>query len=160
MAIRDARFVDVPAIAAIMEAAHQRSIYADTATFELLSAKRLVMSALHRHGQDNLGGSLVLVSETDGVIEGFVIGVLDNVYPCLRELVATDLLFIMTENASAHDARDMIKRLMQWAESNPKVIEVHLGVTSAIGDWERTGKLYRRLGLQQCGAMFNKRFER
>jgi hypothetical protein len=158
--IRDAKFTDIPAIAQLMAEAHRRSIYAETATFDPVEAKQLCARALHRHGHTNNGGSLVLVSETDGEVRGFIIGLFDSVYPCLKEMMATDLLFIMAENASAHDAVKMVKRLVEWAESNPKVIEVHLGVTSAIGDWERKASLYERVGLTRCGAMFRREFDR
>lgn len=160
MAVRDARFVDVPPIAKLLEEAHQRSIYAETATFDPVAAKQLAARSLQRHGHQNYGGSLVLVSEQDGAVEGFLIGMLDSVYPCLQELVATDLLFIMSERAAPRDASAMLKRLIAWAEDNPKVIEVRLGVTGAIGDWERTAKLYRRIGLESYGAIFKRGFER
>lgn len=160
MAVRDAKFVDIPHIARVFEDGFQRSIYADATTYDLVEFKQMMARALQRHGHQNNGGSLVMVSERDGQVEGFLIGILDSVYPCLKALMATDLLFIMSENADGRDAAVMLKRLIKWAESNPKVTEVHLGVTSAIGDWERTAKLYQRLGLQQCGAMFRKGFER
>lgn len=139
---------------------HQRSIYAETATFDKDEAKQMLARALQRHGHTNNGGSLVLVSEKGGVVEGFIIGVLDSVYPCLKELRVTDLLFIQSERAEPKDAIGMLKRLDAWASENPKVIEVFLGVTSAIGDYQRTSKLYERLGYSQCGALFQKRIAR
>lgn len=160
MPVRDAKFVDIPQVVRLLEESHKRSIYAEVATFDPEFAKQMLARALQRHGHQNNGGSLVLVSETDGKVQGFLIGILDNVYPCLNELMATDLLFIQSEDADARDAVVMLKQLIAWAENNPKVIEVHLGVTGAIGDWERTAKLYNRLGLQQCGAMFRRGFER
>lgn len=158
--VREGKFTDIPRIAELLQESHQRSIYAQTATFDPQEAKQLGLRALQRHGHMNNGGTLVLVSETAGVVEGFIIGLLDNVYPCLKELMATDLFFILSERADGNDAREMIKRLMAWAESNPKVIEVHLGVTSAISDWQRTAKFYERLGLVQCGAMYRKEVAR
>lgn len=160
MTVRDANFVDIPRIAELMALSHKRSIYAETATLDPIEAKQFAARALQRHGHQNNGGSLVLVSETGGELRGFMIGVLDSVYPCLKELMATDLLFVMNEDAEARDARDMLKRLIVWAEENPRVIEIHLGVTNAIGDWTRAAKLYRRLGLEQCGAMFRRGLER
>lgn len=158
--IRDAKFTDVPRIAELMQEAHKRSIYADTATFDIAEAKQLICRSLQRHGQKNQGATLVLVSEKDGVVEGFMVGMLEQVYPCLKELMCTDLLFILSEGAPATDAKSMLKRLIKWGESNPKVIEIHLGITNAITDWERTSKLYKRLGLKQCGGMFQKRIDR
>lgn len=161
MTVRDARFVDIPQIACLIAEGHQRSVYAETATFDPLAARQLLARALQRHGHTNNGGSLVLVSETEGgVVEGFLIAILDNVYPCLTELMATDLMFIMSERADSRDARQMLKQVEEWAAANPKVIELHMGITDAIGDWKRTAKLYERLGFDQCGAMFTKRLER
>lgn len=160
MSVRDAKFVDIPRLAELLVEAHQRSIYAAVASLEVVAVKQTFARALHRHGQHNEGATLALVSETDGVIEGFIIGLLDPVYPCLDKLRATDLWFIFSERADGRDAPKMLKQLMAWAEQSPKVIEVYLGVTSAIGDWARTSKLYERLGLEQCGAMFRREFDR
>lgn len=160
MTVRDANFVDIPSMARVFENAYRRSIYAGKATLDPEAVKPFLARSIQRHGHTNIGGSLVMVSEKDGAVEGFMIGYLDSVYPCLKELMATDLLFLFSERADGRDAREMIKRLIAWADSNPKVVEVHLGVTDAIGDWQRTAKLYERLGLEQCGAMFTKRFQR
>lgn len=161
MSVRAAKFQDIPGIVAVMESAHKRSIYAETGTFDEAEAKHMVLQAIHRHGHENLGGSLVLVSEDDdGKVVGFIVGVLDVVYPGLKELMATDLLFIMDTGADPRDAASMLKQMTGWAQNNPKVIELHLGINNAIGNWERTAKLYQRLGLQQCGAMFRREFER
>jgi hypothetical protein len=160
MAVRAAKFVDIPQMAALLEDGYQRSIYAGKATFDPIEAKQLVARALPRHGHTNLGGSLVIVSETAGMVDGLLIGILDNVYPCLKELVATDLLFIQAEHANPRDGILMLKNLIAWAEVNPKVLEIHLGVTSTVGDWERTAQLYERVGLERCGAMFRMEFDR
>lgn len=160
MSVRDAKFVDVPAMVRVLEDAYHRSIYAGKATFDPDGAKRLFAQAVQRHGHTNCGGSLVQVSEKDGEIEGFLIGVLDIVYPGLLEFMATDLLFYMTERADPRDASRMVKGLIAWAEANPRVIEIHLGLPNVVGNSERTAKLYERLGLERCGAMFRRGFER
>lgn len=160
MSVRTANFRDIQALANLCKESHQRSVYAKSATFDITEAKQLFARTIQRHGHLNNGGTLVLVSEKDGVIEGFMIGMLDQVYPCLKELVATDLLFIVSERADARDARVMLKQLITWAEGNPKVIEIRLGVTGAIGEWQRTGKLYEHIGLQQCGGIYRFEFDR
>lgn len=160
MSVRSAKFQDIPALVAVWADGHARSRYADTATLDRDEAKGYLMQAIQRHGHRNQGGSLVLVAETDGVIEGFVIGLLDAVYPAMKELRATDLLFICSERVAARDPRTMVQQIIAWAEDNPKVIEVLLGVTDAIGDWSRTAKLYERMGLTQCGGMFRRGLER
>ncbi len=160
MSVRAANFRDIPALARFYEESHQRSIYAERATFDLIEAKQLFVRTIQRHGHLNSGGTLVLVSEKDGAIEGFMIGILDHIYPCLKELIATDLLIIASERADPRDARTILKQLIDWAQKNPKVIEIRLGVTGAIGKWERTGKLYERIGLQQCGGIYRMQFDR
>lgn len=160
MTVREAKFVDIPDIVKVMERAHQRSIYAETATFDEQEAKQMLARALQRHGHKNLGGSLVLVSQVNGEIRGFMLSVLDSVYPCLKELVATDLLFIIEKGAGPYDAAIMLKLLMSWAQSNERVIEVRLAVTSAINDHERTAKLYERLPVERCGAIFRRGYDR
>lgn len=159
MSVREANFVDTAHLAELYEQAYRRSIYAEY-TFDTIEAKRLFARAIHRHGQMNNGASLVLVSERNGLIEGFLVGLLDSVYPCAKELMATDLLFLFSEGADPWDAKVMLKRLISWAEANPKVIEVRLGVTDAMGDYERTAKLYERLGLERAGALFRRGFSR
>lgn len=160
MSVRAAKFADIPRLAELLQESYHRSIYAGKATFDLMEAKRLCSTAIQRHGHTNLGGSLVLVSDKDGIVEGLLIGLLDNVYPCLKELVATDLMFVLSERADPHDGVKMAKRVIEWARGNPKVIEVHLGVTGTVGNWERVAQLYERLGLERCGAMFRMEFDR
>ena len=157
MSVRTAKFVDIPRIAELSAEAHKRSIYAELTTFDDVMAKQLCARSLQRHGQQNYGGTFFLVSETEGEVRGFIIAVIDLVYPCLAGLVVTDLIFTFAENAEPRDASRMIYSIIRWAESNPKVIEVHLGVTDAIGgDWQRVGQLYEKLGLEQCGGMYRK----
>jgi len=99
---------------------------------------------------------MFLVSEKDRVVEGFIIGILDLVYPCVEELMVTDLIFAFTDDGPPRDAAIMVGMMIRWAESSPKVVEVHLGVTDALsGDqWKRVGQLYKHLGLDHCGGMY------
>lgn len=156
MAVREARFVDIPGIISVLKDAFERSIYADATTYDETQMKQILVQSIQRHGHKNYGGTLVLVSETEGEVRGVLVGLLDQVYPAVKALMATDIFFVMTEKADGRDAHAMLKQFMEWAEASPKVIEIHLGVTNAIGDWERTAKLYRRVGLEQCGAMFRR----
>lgn len=153
MTVRAAKFVDISAIVGIMERAHKRSRYANC-TFDQVEAKQALVTSIQRHGHANYGGTLMLVSETDGVVHGFMWGLLDNPYPFLKELRATDLYFIFEDKANPRDAIRMVRQLVAWARNCDKVVEVFLGVTDGLSDWERTSTLYRRIGLEQCGALF------
>lgn len=160
MSVRTAKFADIPRITDIMADAHRRSRDGDRTTFDEQQAKQLLARSIQRHGQTNYMGSLVLVSERGGVVRGFVIGILDQVYPCLKELKVTDLLFIFDEGAEPRDAGKMIAELTRWGRNNPRVIKVLLGITDDLVDWRRAGTLYERAGLEPCGGFYRIEFDR
>ncbi len=109
MSTRAARFSDIPRIAEIMEDAHKLSRDAEVTTFDDLEAKQLLVRCIQRHGQINYMGSLVLVAERKGAVTGFVIGILDQVYPCLKELKVTDLLFIVLPDSDPRVSRKRVE---------------------------------------------------
>ena len=161
MTVRVAKFVDIPAIVALGAVMHQNSIYGPISTYDKETAKQLCARSMQRHGHMNYGGTMFLVSETDGEVRGFIIGILDQVYPCVEDLSVTDLFFASTDDMKPRDAITMIKKIIAWGYDNPKVVEIHLGVTDAIsGEWTRVGKLYEHLGLVQCGGMYRKIIDR
>ncbi len=159
MSVRAANFSDIPDIVGIMEDSHRSSRDAEITTFDDIEAKQLLARCIQRHGQNNYMGSLVLVCERKRILMGFVIGILDQVYPCIKELKVTDLLFIMLKGADPRDARDMVQHLIEWGRTNPKVIKTLLGVTDDYIDWERVGKMYEGVGLEQCGGIFRYEYD-
>lgn len=160
MSIRAAKYADIPNIVAIMAAAHARSRDADCTTFDEIDAKQLLLRSIQRHDHKNYMGSLVLVSERDGTVKGFIIGILDLVYPAIKELKVTDLLFIFEDGADPRDAREMVLALIEWGRNNPKVVKVLIAVTDDVGDWTRVANLYKATGLEQCGGLFRIDFDR
>jgi len=154
MTIRAAKFGDIPALAALMCEMHARSCYAGRAELDLKATKGLFFNAIQRHGGSVAGSTLANVAERDGTVEGFLIGVLDNCYHVLVELMATDLFTYVSERGDPRDAIRLLEAFMKWAKANPRVIEVRLGATNAIGDFERTAVLYKRIGLEQCGGLY------
>jgi len=160
MTVRAAKFADIPRLAEIMASAHQRSRYVDNCTFDEIEAKQLLVRCIQRHGQMNYMGSLVLVSERNDNVDGFIVGILDQVYPALSELKATDLLIVHEEGADPRDFPVMLDKLIAWGSENPKVVEILLGVTDAIIDWHRAKPIYERAGLEQCGGLFRIGFDR
>lgn len=156
--IRPAKFADVPRIAELLEEAYGGSIYADRAAFDVKTAKALLVQALHRHGHKTAGGSLVMVGEKGGVVEGFIVGAVERVYHVLDRFMATDMWFVCSKRADPRDASRMLKAFVEWAESNPKVIEIRMGITNAMGDgWRKAGKLYERAGFVEAGGMYERR---
>ncbi len=160
MTVRAANFSDIPDIVGIMEDSHRSSRDAELTTFDDIEAKQLLVRCIQRHRQINYMGTLVLVAERKGVVMGFVIGILDQVHPCLKELKVTDLLFIMLQGSDPRDARAMVQQLILWGRNNPKVIKILLGATDDMTDWERVGKMYEGVGLEQCGGFFRHEYDR
>lgn len=161
MTFRVAKFADIPEIVDLMRDSHERSRYADRTTFDEVDAKQMLVRSMQRQDHKTYMGSMVLVSENSDGVNGFMLGIFDLVYPCLKELRATDLFFLMdTARADPRDAITMITHVKAWAYSNPKCIELVLGVTDAMGHWAKAGNLYEMCGLRQCGAMYRIEFDR
>lgn len=162
MTARVAKFADIPQIVDVMQDAHRLSRDAHLTTFDETEAKQLLMRCIQRHGHTNYLGTLVMVSESpvNREIRGFMIGILDQVHPCLKELKATDLFFIMQPDAPLRDARKMLLSLIDWARDNPKVIKILLGMTDDLADPEKVSRLYESVGLESCGGMYRIDFGR
>ena len=94
----------------------------------------------------------VLVVELDGEIEGVFIGVTHQLWYSKKKQ-ATDLFFYVTEKGTGWGAK-MMRRFISWAKENPGVEEIMLGISSGIGDTDRTRKLYERMGAVKIGDNF------
>ena len=143
--IRKAENKDVSGIMELVKEAHTHSI----SRFVKLDPKTLrtniqvcVLSAEH----------FVVVVELEGKIEGVMIGVTHQLWYS-RKKQATDLFFYVTENGIGWGAK-LMRRFIGWAKENPGVKEIMLGITSGIGDAERTKKLYERIGAVRIGDTF------
>lgn len=158
--IRQARFVDVQAMAAMMQEAHARSIYRDLDEIDAPAMKRLFVSAVQQHGKPGEGGTCAFVAEPGGQVEGFIVGVLQRVYHVGKRLSASDLFFLTRPDADPRSAVGLLGAFLDWAEGNPKVVEIQMGATSALGDWRHAGRLYERRGLEQCGGIYRRSIER
>lgn len=158
--IRPARFGDIPRLAELMQEAAERSIYQGRASIDVRECKALFMRCLQAHGRKTEGGTLCLVAERDGKVEGVLIGMLDRVYHILDKLMATDLFFVLSERADPRDAMRLLRAFREWAEGHPEVIEICMGVSNALGDWQRAGKLFEFAGLELAGAIYQRGIER
>ena len=94
----------------------------------------------------------VLVVELEGEIEGVFIGVTHQLWYSKKKQ-ATDLFFYVTEKGTGWGAK-MMRRFISWAKENPGVEEIMLGISSGIGDTDRTRKLYERMGAVKIGDNF------
>lgn len=105
------------------------------------------------------GNGCLFVVEKNEVVEGFLIGTMDNLYHVLRVKYATDLFFYISERTQ-YGALGLIKEFIDWALSKPDVVSIRMGATDAIENFNRVAKLYKRKGLVQEGVMYEMRIER
>lgn len=154
--IRPARFADIPVLARLLREMHGRSTYAGRATLDDRTSKAFLMNALQRNGGRAPGATLCVVAERGGEVVGFLLGLIDHCYHVLAELYATDLFFYVSAKGDPFDASRLLGAFLKWAETNPRVIEIRMGITDALGDPERTSVLYERYGLERSGLMYGK----
>jgi len=143
--IRKAEFKDVSGIMEVAKDAHEKSLSNSVAIDPKTLRNNLqvcILSAEH----------FVLVVELEGEIEGVFIGVTHQLWYSKKKQ-ATDLFFYVTEKGTGWGAK-MMRRFISWAKENPGVEEIMLGISSGIGDTDRTRKLYERMGAVKIGDNF------
>lgn len=160
MAVRAAKFGDIPRLYELMEEMYSKSVYVGRDEIDTKHAKALLVNAIQRHGGKYEGSALVMVSETNGKVQGFIIGYLDRIYLIGRKLRATDMFFYQSEQASPKDAFALVRSVIEWAASNDQVIEIDMAATNAVGDHRRTGKLLQRFGLIECGTIYKRSIDK
>lgn len=155
--VRDAKFVDVPAIVTLLQDAFSRSHYAgkDLGGVDVGEAKRLLIAGIQRHGQKNGGSCFVQVSERNGTIHGIIFGTLARVQAIGTALMATDVMWYASEAVEPADPYKLMKNMVEWAKSCPSVIEIRCATTAIIrDDPEATGIILERLGLEKYGRIY------
>lgn len=150
--IRPAKFGDIPRIKALATGCWRRSRYAD----EPMSERRFKEICVSSISEE---AACLLVAEVDGVVEGFLIGIIDWIYVFGKNRYATDIMiYVSSKGRGAF--RSMIKTFIHWAACLPekyRVRHIWLASTDAVSDPERTRKMYERLGLRRIGNIFEMR---
>lgn len=156
--IRDATFGDMPRIRDLFYQMHEVSVYAEEIGIDEPALRSLIMDCVRGNGGKHAGGTIFLVSEEDGVIQGFMIGMLDRIYHYGNRLRATDFFLYCTPEAQTRASSKMIDRFIAWAVENPKVFEIILSWTDAISeDAQKIERLYLRKGFRNCGGIWMRR---
>ncbi|MCA1971907.1 MAG: hypothetical protein LDL44_03645 [Caenispirillum sp.] len=141
-----------------MEQRYRASLYAQLGEMDIQETKRLLLNLIRRHGGTGDGATLVMVAERaeePGTIAGFIVGLLERVYGVGVPLTATDLWFCCRPGADLAEVRGLLGAVLLWARGNPRVVEIKFGVVDTFGtDLEAADALYRRLGLERCGAIY------
>ena len=138
--------MDIPAICDLMEEAHATSKYKKYPLAMDRKFKPLVMESIRS------GNGCVFISTTDDKVTGFIIGAVDDLYHVLNVKYATDMFFYVTPAGGGAGVK-LLNAFISWARGVPGVVRIRLGSTNAVGDYERTAKLFERKGLTQEGVM-------
>lgn len=157
MTVRVARFGDIPKIAALLEEGYRRSKYRDLGTMSAKEAKALLVQAIQRHGLKTVGGSSVFVSEHEGAVDGFIVGMLDRVYHVGNKLWANDVFFYVTPKGSPRSAGRLFDAFLDWADSIENAVLIQGSATDIIQDYDKVAALYRRKGMVQTGVIYERR---
>lgn len=143
--VREAKIDDVSQIHALAKELLEQSVYSgikmDDTRFRTICA--------HLIGSKS---GCVLVVDDEGSVQGFMMGLIDQLF-FSRSRYATDLAVYVREAYRSY-APWMFRRFVNWARSKPLVAEITLGISSGIGDTERTGKMYQTLGFQPVGGLY------
>jgi hypothetical protein len=155
--VRDAKFGDIPAIVDLLTLQFRKSHYHRDGTVNIdeSETKRLLVTAIQRHGGKIGGSTFVQVAETDGMITGLILGTLARVYSIGDKLMATDLFWTANKNVDQRDPIKLMKNMVQWAWQSPHVIEVRVGATAVIEERpERVGAALERIGMYPYGLIY------
>lgn len=154
--VRGALFADIPAIVMVLQEAYLRTHYAKSglADMDRAEAKRLLVTSIQRHGGSNGGSTWVQVSETNGVVTGFILGTLTRVYSIGNRLMATDLFWLTSPGADPLDAARLMRGMIEWASSVQHCVEINCGTTAIMNDPGGAGKMLERLGMAKYGNLY------
>lgn len=154
--IRVAKFGDIPRMVQIMRYALTASPYADRCKIDDQEAKRLLFSAIQRHGMTNEAGTFVAVSESAGQVEGYIIGIIQRFYGVTDMLEATDYQWLCTRKVPARDPVKLAKAMHKWAATVPKCIAIFQANIDTLVNPEPVTRALEAIGMTRCGNVLRK----
>jgi GNAT superfamily N-acetyltransferase len=156
--IRPAKFADTPAIERLLRRVHAKSKYAKLTPLNEKALNQVVLSMIAGQNQSGPEATFVVVAEHQGKVQGFMAASLNRIYGICDKLTASDS-FIISESRKASDTVAMIDAYIEWAKSNPKVVEIILTWSDAVPGGQKMAKLYTRKGFRQVGEFYEMDYE-
>lgn len=155
--IRAATMSDLPRLHELLHEQHKKSKFHPDVEIDEQAARSMLIHGVQRHGNQNNGGSCLFVEENEGEVEGFIFGVLNRVYHIGNRLAANDLFLVCTDKAGKFAASELVDAYYMWAAHNPKVAQIMLSWTDAIGiDGKKIEALYKRKGFHHVGGIWER----
>lgn len=155
MTVRPAKASDIMRVLVIADEARRNSVYAQRCPIDRGYAQKFFAKAVHTHGFHHHGGTFFLVSERNGMVEGYFLGVLDRIYQIGERLVALEVHTLLSPRASRRDWSVMVSRFIAWAEGNDDVLEIFMAQSTLMGTEDRRyATALKRKGFAHCGTNF------
>lgn len=160
--IRVAKHADQKRMVEVLEDGYLASHYAQSHpdSFDRQHANRLLAQAIQRHGGKAAGATWVAVAETDGVVQGLILGVMERAYHVGTHLEASDMFWYATKAVHPLDPLKLLDSMIAWAKSSPRCGQVRCGATGIIGDFERLSPVFARRGFERYGAIWRREIKR
>ena len=157
MILRRAQSIEAPELVKIIVERHADSRYASLCGVDEVVARKIMAHAIHRHGGTNEGASFVevAVDEATGQVDAFILGSLSRVYGFGDKLASSDDLLIGRKHVSPFVLDRLFARYMNWAMSNPKVVEIGGTWNLSIEGAERFGAVFERRGFTKIGEIWS-----
>ena len=151
--IRRAIATDIPKLVAFLIETGARTKYHSVTEVDVDYVKPVLHQMIMRHGGRGESGTFAMVSETDGKITGLLFGLKDRIMGICRHLYATDFLYTVGRNGSAKDAVALFDCFVEWARSDPRVLQITEAKHDALPEGHAE-KLYFRHGFKKIGDLY------
>lgn len=151
--IRAAKFADIPALEKILRETHTRSKYAGRTEINQKAMEQMLTGLVAAQNQNGPGATFLMVSEKGGEVVGFMAGVLNRIYNIGEKLGATDL-FLIGSSVNRADTDALVDAYIDWASTNPKVIEIGLSWSDTVAKGGLAKYLYTRRGFRLSGEAY------
>ena len=156
--LRPAKTTDVFILADILADRAKDSRYAlklgQDALIEPKLARTMFAQAVQRHGGTNDGATFVMVHETDGQIDAFILAGLGRIYEAGTQLAASDTLLLGIQGCDPRAMTRLLEAYVEWAEANPKVMEVGLSWSDTIPGSDILVRKFERDGFVERSRSF------
>ena len=156
--IRPATLSDLPRLFELILKMHAGSKYAEREIdVDPVVAKSILRDGVMRNGGLHDGSTLLNVIERDGLIEGFMLGLLQRVYSIGNRLEAVDFWLYCTPHCPKVGLNKLVDAYIAWADDNPKVAEIALSWTDAMKvDGTKLGRFYYRKSFRCSGEIWKR----
>lgn len=156
MKLRPARFTDAPELAKILAERQKDSRYAGVVEVDQPYARKLIASAIGRHGGTNEGSTFVMVAvDADDQPQAFILGALSRVYQVGNRLAACDQYLVGRSSVSAFVLDQLLDAYIAWAADIPKVYEIGASFANTIPQAERFRAAFERRGFTKVGEVYS-----